>query len=452
VAERLGPAAEAAADFNRLVEDDLRAAYAQARWLEEAFRAAAITFDGEPMRTCLRPHFIARADWDGLRAAGRRVMRVAARAARNVFAGDVGALCAFLGTPEAEARWVRLDPGPPDVLLSRLDAFLGPDGPRFIEINSDAPAGFGYGDRMAEVFADLPLFQDLSRRHPVRYEPSTPALMDAVVWAWQSRQRRQGDPVIAIVDWAEVKTRPDQEIVAARFEARGYECRLADPRRMEVAGGRLLADGRPVDIVYRRAVLSELLEREDQVRPFLQAYRDGLALFVNSLRCRLSEDKAFLAILTDEAYASLMSAEEAELVRRVLPWTRRVAERRTLRDGREVDLVPHVIEDRARLVLKPAHGYGGRSVLLGDETPPEEWERAVQTALGEPWVVQERVPIPEEVFPVLMDGELVTAPLKVNVNPFYVEGADVGAVARASLSSVVNVSAGGGSVPTFVVG
>jgi hypothetical protein len=103
----------------------------------------------------------------------------------------VGALCAYLGTPEAEARWVRLDPGPPDVLLSRLDAFLGPDGPRFIEINSDAPAGFGYGDRMAEVFADLPLFRSFAETRRVRYEPSLPALVDAVVWAWRRTGRRR---------------------------------------------------------------------------------------------------------------------------------------------------------------------------------------------------------------------------------------------------------------------
>jgi hypothetical protein len=42
--------------------------------------------------------------------------------------------------------------------------------------------------------------------------------------------------------------------------------------------------------------------------------------------------------------------------------------------------------------------------------------------------------------------------LKVNVNPFYVHGGDAGAIARVSRSSVINVSAGGGSVPTFVVG
>ena len=43
-----------------------------------------------------------------------------------------------------------------DVVLSRLDAFLEGSRPRFIEVNSDAPAGFGYGDRMAEVFTKLP--------------------------------------------------------------------------------------------------------------------------------------------------------------------------------------------------------------------------------------------------------------------------------------------------------
>jgi hypothetical protein len=43
-------------------------------------------------------------------------------------------------------------------------------------------------------------------------------------------------------------------------------------------------------------------------------------------------------------------------------------------------------------------------------------------------------------------------PLKVNVNPFYVAGEPVGAVTRASRNSVINVSAGGGSAPTFVIG
>jgi uncharacterized circularly permuted ATP-grasp superfamily protein len=304
------------------------------------------------------------------------------------------------------------------------------------------------------VFADLPLFRAFAEGRRVQYAPSLPALVDAVVWTWRKTGRpAAASPVIAIADWADVKTRADQEIVCARFEAVGFDCVLADPRAMEVSGGRLIADGRPVDLVYRRAVLTEIVEREGQMQPFLEAYRDGLAVFVNSFRCRLSEDKAFFAILTDESFASLMTAEESQLVGRIVPWTRRVAERKTRRLGHEIDLVPYVIDHREELVLKPAHGYGGRSVLVGDETAAEAWAAAVQDGLREPWVVQERVHIPEEVFPRLEDdGEVGLVPLKVNVNPFFVHGADVGAVTRASRSSVINVSAGGGSVPTFVVG
>jgi len=443
---------EAVDRYHRLIEADPEAAREQSDSLREAFRRQGVSFDGEPMPSFLRPHFVGRGEWNELRSAARLVLEAAARVARRVFDGDLGQLCAFLGTPEQEAAWIAVDHGPPDVLLSRLDAFLTPDGPRFIEVNSDAPAGFGYGDRMARLVRELPLFQDFARATSVSYQASDEGLVRAVAASWRAAGGT-GRPRIAIADWAEVKTRADQEILREAFAARGFDCVLADPRAMDVHGGRLHADGAPVDLVYRRAVLSELVGREIEVQAFMGAYRHRLCPFVNTFRCRLSEDKAFFAILTDESFAHLLSEPERALFARVLPWTRRVAERRTRRDGEELDLVPWTIAQREKLVLKPAHEYGGRSVLLGSETAPGDWEAAVVSALESPWVVQERVAIPEEPFPVFdADGGLRLVPLKVNVNPFYAAGEPVGAVTRASRSSVINVSAGGGSVPTFVIG
>lgn len=430
----------------------------QAAALPEVFARAGVTFDGAPMRTFLRPHLVARAEWAALRAASVRLLELCGRMARAAFDGDVSRLCAWLGTPEAEARWVRLDPGPPDVLLSRLDAFVTADGPRFVEINSDAPAGFGYSDRMADAFRALPLFQRFASRRRVAYQPSAPRLVAGVLDAWRARTAGSsgsapgGRPRVAIVDWADVKTRADQDILRAAFVAAGAACALCDPRDCARRGGRLLTPDGPADVVYRRGVLSELVERETEVRDFLEAYRDGAALFVNSFRCRLAEDKAFFALLTDEAFAPLMSPDERAFVARVVPWTRKVEQRHTLDPaGRPVDLLPFMLSERERLVLKPAHGYGGQSVFVGDETPAGEWEKALRAGLGAPWVVQQRVPIPAEPFPVVDGGRLAFEDLKVNTNPFYVAGAEVGAVTRASRSSVINVSAGGGSVPTFVV-
>ena len=433
-----------------MVAADGAAAVEQAAALEDAFTASGITFDGRPMRTFLRPHFVSQPAWQRLREDARRLLELAARLARHAFDGDAGRLCAFLGTPEAEARWVRLDPGAPDVVLSRLDAFLGPGGPRFIEVNSDAPAGFGYGDRMAVLFSQLPIFRAFARTRTVSYQPSTPALVEAVLRA--ASARRGASVTVAIVDWQEVKTRADQQILREAFVARGARCLLADPRSMERRGGRLIAGGQAVDVVYRRAVLSELVDREDEVRDFLRAYAEGAAVFVNSFRCRLSEDKAFLALLTDEAFAPMLTGDERAFVARTVPWTRKLEERRTTKDERPVDLLTFVRDHREGLVLKPAHGYGGRDVLVGDETAPAQWDEAVRVGARQAWVVQERVAIPEEPFPTCEGGALGFEELKVNANPFYVRGGETGAVTRASRSAVINVSAGGGSVPTFVVG
>jgi hypothetical protein len=439
---------DAAAEYNELLARDPAAALEQAGRLETAFRSTNITFGGEPMRSFLRPHFVGRADWDWIRKSAQRLIELASRVARHAFDGDVRSLCALLGTPEAEVPWVAHDPGPPDVLLSRVDAFVGDRSLHFIEVNSDAPAGFGYGDQMAEVIGASSAFREFARTHRLSYQPSAPPLVEEVLRLGRGLPPA---PQVAIVDFAEVKTRPDQELLARRFHARGAHCRLVDPRQVELSRGRMVADGIPIDIVYRRGLLSELLEREDEVRAFLRGYREGLAVFVNSLRCRLAEDKAFLALLTDESFAGLLSRDEIEFVERHVPWTRKLEERHTSKAGRSIDLVPFVIANREALVLKPSHGYGGRSVFVGDETPEPAWRAAVGEGLGAGWVVQERVAIPEEVFPVIEDGRLAFDRLKLNANPFYIGGADAGAVARASRSSVINVSAGGGSVPTFVV-
>jgi len=442
---------DAISQYHRLLAADPAAAREQADALREAFRRERVTFGGEPMATLLRPALLARAEWDALRGSAAQVARIAERVARQAFGGDVRRLCAFLGTSDAEAVWIELDPGPPDFLFTRLDALQTPAGPRFIEINSDAPAGLGYGDRMARLFRELPVVRAFEREVPLAYQGCEEALVRGLAARWRA-SGGTGRPRIAIADWAESQTRADEEILREALAARGFECVVADPRAMEIHRGRLHAGGAPVDLVYRRAVLSELVGREIEVQAFMGAYRHRLCPFVNSFRSRISEDKVFLAILSDEAFAQLLSPEERELLGRVLPWTRRLEERRTRKAGVEIDLLPYALANRESLVLKPAHEYGGREVIVGSEASWPEWDAALRGALGGPWVVQERITPPAEPFPLCDGGELRIVPLHVNQGPFCIAGEPAGAVARASEKPVVSVSVGGASVPTFVFG
>ncbi|MFN2255737.1 MAG: hypothetical protein ACK2U6_15970, partial [Candidatus Promineifilaceae bacterium] len=67
--------------------------------------------------------------------------------------------------------------------------------------------------------------------------------------------------------------------------------------------------------------------------------------------------------------------------------------------------------------------------------------------------VQERVPIPEEPYPSMVDGRLQIFDRMLDTAPFIFYGDYVdGCLTRLSNDPLLNVSAGGGSsVPTFVV-
>ena len=438
----------AAQHFNEAVRRDVPAARAQWQGLLESFAGRGITFGGAPMPTFLRPQFVDRDTWTTLTTGATQLIRLSKRVARTAFDGRLETLLDFLGAPEPQRRLLRLEPPGPDVALSRVDGFLEKDRVRFIEINSDAPAGFGYADRMTEVFARLPLVRGMATTDPLLVVGSIEALV-----ANLRSHARAAEPRVAIVDLKTVRTRPDQEILREEFARRGLDTVLADPRELEIANGRLVAFGLPIDVVYRRTVISEVLAIEKEAPAFFEAYSKGLAVFVNSFRCYLSEDKAFFAILTDERFASLLSEGERAFVATYVPWTRKVEDRKTEWKGRSIELLPWVEKQRERLVLKPTHGYGGVNVVVGNSVDERRWSEAIQPAQGNGgWIVQERVEVPEEEFPIFgADGSLAFESLKVNTNPFYVGGAEVGAVTRISRDPVINVSAGGGSVPTFVV-
>ena len=185
--------------FNEAVRRDARFAHEQWLGLLEAFASRGITFGEAPMPTFLRPQFVDRDTWTTLTSGATRLIRLSQRVAKNAFNGNLEDLLDFLGAPEDHRGLLRLEPPGPDVSLSRVDGFIAAGKVRFIEINSDAPAGFGYADRMTEVFARLPLVAQMSTTDPLSIIGS----VDALVAELRSHSRLT-NPRVAIVDLAAV--------------------------------------------------------------------------------------------------------------------------------------------------------------------------------------------------------------------------------------------------------
>jgi uncharacterized circularly permuted ATP-grasp superfamily protein len=230
---------------------------------------------------------------------------------------------------------------------------------------------------------------------------------------------------------------------------------VCTPEDLEFDGRRLAALGRPIDLVYRRVLINDILAKPDENAALVKAYAAGAVCVANTFRCKIPHKKAFFAILTDDRFAHLMTAAERDSIRAHVPWTRVVHECRTARDNRAIDLVPYIRAHRDSLVLKPNDEYGGAGVTLGWETDAAAWDARLAEALAAQrgsWIVQEKITVRRESFPFFEGGQpAVIKDMLVDMAPYLFRGKLAGFLTRLSASGLANVTSGGGQVPSFLV-
>ncbi len=429
------------------------------RWLSDH----DVVFAGQTIPFVLMPHFVSPGQLRRVRRAVACLSLVLDRFC-DAYAED-GRLRDELAVPAREDALIRLDPGYSRPLkICRLDAFLQGYDVKFLEFNADSPAGIGYTDVLHAGLAEAIVLPRVKAEFETAYTPMLPVLIETLLSAYRElRSERPGlpeTPRLALVDVQGSPSVPEFRIVCAAARAAGLEALHGTLDELEYDGSQLRLRGEPVQLVYRRALLEDCPEGD-----LVAAARDRRAAIVNPFRARVANNKKLFALLSDPRFAHLVEEKERAVIDETIPWTR------VLRDGRAtytirahsaepsasarrdwvVDLLAFVSDNRERLVLKPASDYGGHGVSLGMETEQAAWDGLIEDhAEDADFVVQEYVPVPEEMFPTVEDGHVQMRLKRFNINPFGIGGRYAGMITRISDRAVINVSAGGGLLPSVM--
>lgn len=390
---------------------------------EELLRRG-VAFGGKPLLVLEWPFD---PDDDSLRAIAEAVSTVA-RATETVCEAfeRESRLRAFYGYGALQEKCILKDPGyRPLIPLGRLDSFLVGGAPRFLEYNTDGTAGWHYASALSALWRER---QGL----PAEAYPLPDRLLDTLLRCFRQWDRRGVEtPAIALVDWRDVGTRPEQEALAARFRALGVPCALADPRELRLDGGRLVGPAGPIDLVYRRLVSEEAFARAEEIRPFLDAFLSDAACFVGSFRTDPAWSKLLFAVLSDPAWRTLFPEKVRASLPRWIPWTLRVRAGEVLCRGEGEDLEQLLISRKGRFLLKPERSFEGRGVVAGASCPAKRWAEAVRRALaGGGWIAQEYVRAEPSQFPSLGRAFL-------QVGEFVLEGRLAGFLPRLSPTRVI---------------
>jgi hypothetical protein len=440
--------------WHKLLREQLQRSPKFTEEFYDKLRAERLTFGNRVHCPFLRPFFLSPEDEQRVRVVGEKMAEFGERVANH--AVKDASLLGQLHLREEELRLIHLGKlhGFAST-ASRLDSFLLPDTLKFAEYNGESPAGSGYTETLTEVFRGLPLMADFAKNYEIHSYPLSAKLLDALVMAYLDWGGASKNPRMLITDWREVPTWSEFEILKSRFEKMGVPVELADPRDVQFDGQALIANGKKIDLVYRRVLINDIVARPKECKPLVDAVAANAVCMANHFRCKIPHVKAFFAVLTDERNDGLFSFDERALIRKHVPWTRVVADVSTSHHGTRIELLDFMRRQRNSLVLKPSDEYGGSGVTLGWETSEPHWDTAIEKAIttGQGcWIVQERIPIRREVFPwVQPDGTVDYRDMLVDFAPYLFRGKVCGFLTRLSATGLANVTSGGGQVPAFRV-
>ncbi|TIO05501.1 hypothetical protein [Mesorhizobium sp.] len=325
------------------------------------------------------------------------------------------------------------DFGPLGALMG-YDFHLDDDGPKLIEVNTNAGGAFLNALlARAQKACCSEVDRALIGTRDDRFEASVVAMFEN---EWR-RQRGAGSPRrIVIVD-----DRPEEQYLYPEFVLarqlllkHGTEAVIGDASELKYDGGRLRLDGREIDLVYNRLVDFTLDRREHAA--LRAAYRDGAVVVTpNPHNHALFASKRNLTLLSDPAALEafgLSPEQRAQLAG--IPRTTLVTP----------DNSDAAWQSRKDMFFKPLSGHGSKAVYRGDKVTKGVWAEIARGG----YVAQSFAAPGQRMIEI--DG--APAPRKMDVRLYTYGGQVLLAAARLYQGQTTNFrTPGGGFAPVLVV-
>lgn len=443
---------EAIHRYHKLLESG---PYRDLGWVEELrkqMEAANLSTAGRLLCPFLRPHFLTRRQYESLTKTAEALIGAIDRMEQMVL--QTPALLARMELLPAEKMLATIEPGYqfPEV-TARLDSHLNNGSLHLVQYNADSPTGLAWSEGLAAIFYDCPPVKEFRKRYALTRVGGKKYLLAALLKAYKQFGGKQ-KPRIAILEFRQsfqTAVPSEYELFRDFYRESGYEAEIVSPDQLEFRNGVLRRGPFEINLIHRRISVQEFLMRFDLNHPLVQAYRARAVCIVNSFRSELAHKKAMFGLLTDETLTSKFPAAERRAIQEHVPWTRLVAATKTTYRGETVDLPDFILQNQARLVLKPNDDYGGRGAFRGWEVDSAGWERALREATHTPYVVQEKVEPAKSVFPMLTYGHLEFREMQVDLHPQAYLGKIMGCASWLTATGTGGFSVGSGLAPTYIL-
>ena len=270
--------------------------------------------------------------------------------------------------------------------IARFDIFYNEETGdfKYCEINTDGTSAMNEDRVINEALALNPAHREVAKSWDFTTFELFDSWVDRFLAIYETYDKKKDKPNIAIVDFLDGVSIEEFHEFARRFRARGYSCEVTEIRNLTYEEGILRDErGRQIDLIYRRAVTTDVMEHYEEITPFLDAVRDRAVCLIGAFCTQVVHNKWLFTLLHKKETLDLLTEDERAFVKAHIPFTGLLSES-------TCDL-PAVLSDKDNWIIKPLDSYAASGVYAGCDFSPEEWKEKVLSFLDRDYICQEYV-------------------------------------------------------------
>ncbi|CAK7035167.1 glutathionylspermidine synthase family protein [Tissierella carlieri] len=368
-------------EYINLIKSDPEGYIADYKVAKEKVANSTAIYKGKPVPFLYHPMFYTEEDVENFRKIGDTLISITNKVTQR-YLDSKEFRKKFEYSPLLE-ELILVDSGYDiNVPIGRFDLFYNnKDNFKFCELNTDGSSAMNEDNTIGNILLQTKGLQDFSQKHSLALFELINRWVDDSISIFRKWNSEIEKPNVAIVDFTESGTSKEFEVFKNAFIKKGYNTIIADPRELKYRNGHLYLEDFKIDLVYRRIVTFELIEKAHEVPDFIEAYKNKAFCCIGSIKSQIIHNKIIFKILHDEDTLEFLSEDERNFVKRHIPVT-------GLFKG-EKEVYNKVLSDKDKYIMKPLDLNASRGVYAGRDLSQDEWEKRLDESFDKDYLYQE---------------------------------------------------------------
>lgn len=330
--------------------------------------------------------------------------------------------------------------------IARFDIFFNEEDHsfKFCEINTDGTSAMNEDYVLNQAIEQNIAHAHIKEGHTFHTFELFDTWVQTLLDLYGTYKKKKEQPYIAIVDFLEHCSITEFEEFKRRFEKAGYLCEICEITQMKYQDHILYSpSGHPVDLIYRRAVTTDVMEHYSEVQDFVQAVLHQDVCVIGSFCTQIIHNKWLFKILREKATLSLLTKEEQQFVLDHIPYTNLMDNRFCRRN--------QITQEKDRWIIKPLDSYASRGVFAGIDYTQSEWDEIVERHFNKGYIYQEYCPPYQTANIYFPDADAAFKPYTNMSGLFVYNGEFAGIYSRLSDGGIISSQYNEKAVATLVL-